>query len=42
VLIEIDEVNAAERLKLLGDPDKHALQKALQAFVEQELNRVTS
>jgi hypothetical protein len=42
VLIEIDEVSVAERFKLLGEPDRHALQKAVQAFFDREINHVTA
>ena len=42
VLIEIDEVNVAERFKLAGDPTKQDLQAALQSFIDREINCVTA
>jgi hypothetical protein len=40
ILIELDEINAAEWLKLRGDPDRQALQDAMQAFADREINEV--
>jgi len=41
VLVELDDVNAAEWLNIRGDADRRALQEALQAFVDSEINCVT-
>jgi len=41
VLVELDDVYAAEWLNISGDPDRRGLQEALQAFVDSEINCVT-